>query len=49
VQAVRTSGSLADGEQWAALPALVTDESGFSAVLPPYSVTTFLIPETVQE
>lgn len=49
VQAVRTSGSLADGEQWAALPALVTDESGFSAVLPPYSVTTFLIPETAQE
>ena len=49
VQVIRTSGSLANGEHWAELPALDTDKTGFSAALPPYSVTTFLIPETLQE
>ena len=45
VQAIRTSGSMADGEHWTELPSGKTDGSGFSASLAPYSVTTFLIPE----
>ncbi len=49
VQAIRTSGSMAAGEHWAELPSLHTDEGGFTAALPPYSVTTFLIPEVVSE
>ena len=49
VQAIRTSGSMADGEHWAELPVLSTYEGGFTSVLPPYSVTTFLIPESLQE
>ena len=45
VQPVRTSGSIADGEHWAELAPLPVDESGcFMASLPPYSVTTFLVP-----
>ena len=45
VRAIRTSGGIADGEHWAELPALHMEGGGFSAVLAPYSVTTFLIPE----
>ena len=49
VQVIRTSGTMADGEHWAELPALGVDGDGFTAVLAPYSVTTFLVPESVQE
>ena len=49
VQVIRTSGSIADGEHWAELPALKTDEGGFTAALAPWSVTTFLVPENRPE
>ena len=49
VQPVRTGGSMAEGEHWAELPALRTDAGGFTASLAPYSVTTFLIPESLRE
>ena len=45
VQVIRTSGSMDGGEHWAELPAMGMDEGGFTTALPPYSVTTFLIPE----
>lgn len=45
VRAIRTSGSIANGEHWAELPCLETGEGGFSARLAPCSVTTYLIPE----
>ena len=49
VQMIRTSGGMESGEHWAELPGPVMEESSFSAVLSPYSVTTFLIPESSQE
>ena len=45
VQVVRTSGTIASGEHWSELPGPDTDPGGFTAVLAPHSVTTFLIPE----
>ena len=45
VRAIRTSGSLEQGEHWAEQPAAHTQEGGCSALLPPNSVTTFLISE----
>ena len=44
VQVIRTSGSMEDGEHWTDLPALETEEGGFTARLVPHSVTTFLLP-----
>ena len=49
VQTVRTSGTAASGEHWAELPGPDTDPEGFTAILAPHSVTTFLIPEAPQE
>lgn len=49
VQAVRTSGTADSGEHWDELPGPDTDPGGFTAVLPPHSVTTFLIPEAPRE
>ena len=46
VQMIRTSGGMESGEHWAELPGPAMEESSFSAVLAPYSVTTFLIPES---
>ena len=43
VRAIRTSGGMESGERWAELPADATSQGGFTAVLPPCSVTTFLI------
>ena len=45
VRVIRTSGSMESGEHWASLPDLAADEGGFSAVLAPWSVTTYLISE----
>lgn len=41
--AVRTSGSLENGEQWKALPEEELDGTVLSAELLPYSITTFLL------
>ncbi|MBO5568602.1 MAG: hypothetical protein J6A79_06715 [Clostridia bacterium] len=41
--AVRTSGSIADGEHWAKLPVLLTESDGLHMILAPHSVTTFII------
>lgn len=41
VKAVRTSGSMQDGKNWAELPELEADESGFTAELKANSITTF--------
>jgi len=49
IQSIRTSGSIADGEHWAALPSLYAAKGGFSAALAPYSVTTFLIPASLRK
>ena len=49
VQAVRTSGTMANGEHWAELPGPDIDGNGFTAVLAPHSVTTFLVPESPLE
>ena len=49
VQMIRTSGDMESGEHWAELPGPVIEESGFTAVLAPYSVTTFLIPESIMQ
>ena len=49
VQMIRTSGGMESGEHWAELPGPVLEESGFTAVLTPYSVTTFLIPESSRQ
>jgi len=44
VQAIRTSGAIAEGEHWQETAAPRTGEDGMTVVLAPYSVTTFLIP-----
>ena len=44
VRVIRTSGSMNSGEHWTELPALAAEKDGFTALLAPYSVTTFLIP-----
>ena len=49
IQSIRTGGSIADGEHWAALPSLYAAKGGFSAALAPYSVTTFLIPASLRK
>ncbi len=43
VESTRTSGSMAEGEHWAELPAGVTEDGGFRAELAPFSVTSFRI------
>ena len=43
VAAVRTSGSMKNGEHWQRLDPLEADGTGFDAVLAPSSVTTFVI------
>ena len=43
VEAVRTSGSMENGEHWQELEPLEADGRGFDAVLAPASVTTFII------
>ena len=43
VAAVRTSGSMKNGEHWQQLDPLEADGTGFDAVLAPNSVTTFVI------
>ena len=43
VEAVRTSGSMEDGEKWAELDPIRPGEEGFDAVLKENSVTTFLV------
>ena len=45
VQPIRTSGSIAEGEHWAELPAMALDEGGITVTLAPHSVTTYLIGE----
>ena len=45
VRVIRTSGNMESGEHWASHPDLAADEGGFSAVLAPWSVTTYLISE----
>ena len=49
VRAVRTRGTMYNGEHWAEIPGPYTKKDGFTAVLAPYSVTTFLIPESPRE
>ena len=43
VRVIRTSGGIAGGEHWAELPSLYTAGTEFSAVLKPFSVTTFML------
>ena len=43
VRAIRTSGSMADGENWLDLPETAVREGSVLAVLSPSSVTTFLV------
>ena len=40
---IRTSGSMADGENWAELPASVVKNGTVTASLLPHSITTFLV------
>ena len=47
VKAFRTSGSIAAGEHWAELQETVTETNGCTAVLAPYSVTTYIIESAV--
>lgn len=49
VQMIRTSGGMEKGEHWAELPGPVTEEDGFTVILTPYSVTTFLVPENAMQ
>ncbi|MDO5558975.1 MAG: glycoside hydrolase [Oscillospiraceae bacterium] len=48
VQAVRTSGSMTNGENWKELAPINTDGSGFTASLIPNSVTTYIIDDVTQ-
>ncbi|MBQ4266197.1 MAG: hypothetical protein IJB85_11850 [Clostridia bacterium] len=43
VEAVRTSGSMQDGEHWTLLPAIPLNGSALSASLPANSITTFIL------
>ena len=43
VKMIRTSGSMADGENWAELPASVVKNGTVAASLLPHSITTFLV------
>ena len=47
-QAYRTSGSMADGEHWAALDPLPTQGGRMNFPLKAHSITTLVIPGTVQ-
>ena len=49
VRAIRTSGSMMEGEHWAELTETATEGDGCTVVLAPYSVTTFLIEGRTQE
>lgn len=41
IKAVRTSGSLSDGEQWSELDAIKAEDNGFTATLKGNSITTY--------
>jgi len=47
VQAIRTSGSMADGEHWAQLADIAMDGEGFTAELKGNSITTWIIDNVV--
>ena len=44
VSVVRTSGGIENGEKWQELSPLAADKNGFSALLAPFSVTSFTVP-----
>lgn len=48
VRVIRTSGSMADGENWAELPASAVRKGSVIASLAPHSVTTFLVEGNAQ-
>ena len=43
VRIIRTSGSMAQGENWAELPESTVSGGCVTALLPPFSITTFLV------
>lgn len=43
VKAIRTSGNLSDGENWTSLNDIKTNNGCFSCIVPPNSITTFII------
>ena len=43
VRAIRTSGSMAEGEHWAELPEEISEENGLTVTLAPHSVTTWIV------